>query len=101
MFKSAKGTFYTFLIVSLTILLFGDIMVFSASQVTGLTTGGSSFAISWKQILLSIAALPIAWVIAHIPLKSMKLIANIGLFLAVGIMLLLIPFGRSINGNRN
>lgn len=101
MFKSAKSTFFTFLIVSLTILLFGDIMVFSASQVTGLTSGGSSFAISWKQILLSIAALPIAWVIAHIPLKSMKLIANIGLFLAVGIMLLLIPFGRSINGNRN
>ena len=76
-------------------------MVFSAAQVTGLTDAGSSFAISWKQILVSAAALPFAWLIARFPLASIRLLAKWGLFGAVGIMLLLIPFGKSVNGNTN
>jgi len=101
MFTSDKRTFFTFLALSVGLLLFGDIMVFSAAQVTGLTDAGSSFAISWKQILVSVAALPIAWLIARFPLASLKLLAKWGLFGAVGIMLLLIPFGKSVNGNTN
>lgn len=101
MFTSDKRTFYTFLALSVGLLLFGDIMVFSAAQVTGLTDAGSSFAISWKQILVSIVALPIAWLIARFPLASLRLLAKWGLFGAVGIMLLLIPFGKSVNGNTN
>ena len=101
MFTSHKRTFFTFLALSVGLLLFGDIMVFSAAQVTGLTDAGSSFAISWKQILVSVAALPIAWLIARFPLASLRLLAKWGLFGAVGIMLLLIPFGKSVNGNTN
>lgn len=101
MFTSDKRTFFTFLALSVGLLLFGDIMVFSAAQVTGLTDAGSSFAISWKQILVSVVALPIAWLIARFPLASLKLLAKWGLFGAVGIMLLLIPFGKSVNGNTN
>ncbi len=101
MFTSDKRTFFTFLALSVGLLLFGDIMVFSAAQVTGLTDAGSSFAISWKQILVSVAALPIAWLIARFPLASLRLLAKWGLFGAVGIMLLLIPFGKSVNGNTN
>ncbi len=101
MFTSDKRTFFTFLALSVGLLLFGDIMVFSAAQVTGLTDAGSSFAISWKQILVSVVALPIAWLIARFPLASLRLLAKWGLFGAVGIMLLLIPFGKSVNGNTN
>ena len=101
MFKSAKSTFFTFLGLSLGLILFGDLMVFSAAQVTGLTDSGSSFAISWKQILVSITALPFAWLISRLPLSTVKWFAKLGLIFAVGIMALLIPFGRNINGNRN
>ena len=101
MFTSHKRTFFTFLALSVGLLLFGDIMVFSAAQVTGLTDAGSSFAISWKQILVSAVALPFAWLIARFPLASLRLLAKWGLFGAVGIMLLLIPFGKSVNGNTN
>lgn len=79
MFTSDKRTFFTFLALSVGLLLFGDIMVFSAAQVTGLTDAGSSFAISWKQILVSVAALPIAWLIARFPLASLRLLAKWGL----------------------
>lgn len=76
-------------------------MVFSAAQVTGLTESGSSFAISAKQILLSIVSVPIAWVISQMPIKSVKGLAKFGLIAALFMMLLLFPFGRTINGNRN
>ena len=83
MFNSQINTFKTFFYVSLTILFFGDVMVFSAAQVVGLNTGGSSFAISWKQIFVSIASLPFAWVIAQIPLDNLKKIAAISICAAI------------------
>ena len=82
-------------------LFFGNIMVFSAAQVTGLTESGSSFAISAKQIILSLGSVPIAWVISQMPIRSVKGLAKFGLIAAVFMMLLLFPFGRTINGNRN
>lgn len=101
MFKTPITTFKTFLFISLGILIFGDIMVFSAAQVTGLTIGGNSFTISGKQIVLSIVSVAGAWVIAQIPIQNVKKIARIALFLALGFMLLLFPFGVDINGNKN
>jgi cell division protein FtsW len=101
MFKNPVTTFKTFLIISLGILIFGDIMVFSAAQVTGLTIGGNSFTISGKQIVLSMVSVGGAWVIAQIPIHNVKKIARISLFLALGFMLLLFPFGVDINGNKN
>lgn len=101
MFKTQKQTFFTFLGLSIILLALGDLMVISASQVTGLKSGGSSFAISWKQILVSVVALPFAWVISQLPLKFVKKFARFGLIAAFGIMFLLIPFGRNVNGNKN
>lgn len=101
MFSSPANTFRTFLAFSLGIIFFGDIMVFSAAQVTGLSIGGSSFLISGKQIVLSLFSLPFAWLIAQLPLASLKKIAHRSLGLAIIIMMLLIPFGREVNGNTN
>lgn len=101
MFKNPAATFKTFLIVSLGILFFGDVMVFSAAQVTGLTIGGNSFSISGKQIVLSILSVGGAWVIAQIPISNVKKIARFALFFALGFMMLLFPFGVDINGNKN
>lgn len=101
MFSTPLATFKTFLAVSLGIIFFGDIMVFSAAQVIGLNIGGSSFAISGKQIIISIIAILFAWVIAQMPLKSIQLISKFSLIFAFGVMLLLFPFGIEVNGNKN
>ena len=101
MFKSPTATFKSFFFLSIGILVFGDIMVFSAAQVLGLNTGGSSFAVSWKQIFLSVVSFSGAWLIAQFPLKTIKMIAHRSLGFAVLVMLLLIPFGRDVNGNTN
>ena len=101
MFRTPKSIFITFLITSLAVLAFGDLMVVSAAQVTGLTTSGSSFAISAKQILLTGISLLAAWLFAQWPLTTVKWFAKRSLILALGSMALLIPFGKNINGNTN
>jgi len=101
MFRTPKSIFIAFLITSLAVLAFGDLMVVSAAQVTGLTAGGSSFAISAKQLLLTCVSLLVAWLIAQLPLNSVKWFAKRSLILALGSMALLIPFGKNINGNTN
>ena len=101
MFTNQKRTFMTFLTLSVGLLIFGDLMVISASQVTGLKDSGSSFAISWKQVLVSILAIPFAYFIALLPIKFVRSVAKFGLLAALGIMMMLIPFGKNINGNKN
>mgnify|MGYP006271737731 CR=1 FL=1 len=101
MLRTPKSIFLTFLITSLAILAFGVLMVVSAAQVTGLTTSGSSFAISAKQIILTGISLAAAWLFAQLPLATVKWFANRSLILALGSMALLIPFGKNINGNTN
>ena len=101
MFKTPAATLKSFFFLSIGILVFGDVMVFSAAQVLGLNTGGNSFAVSWKQILLSVVSFWGAWLIAQLPLKTLKIIAHRSLGVAVLVMLLLIPFGRDVNGNTN
>ena len=101
MFKTPATTFKTFFYLSIGILVFGDVMVFSAAQVLGLKDGGNSFSVSWKQILISIFAIFGAWMIAQFPLSTIKFFAHRSLGIAVLVMLLLIPFGRDVNGNTN
>ena len=101
MFKSPASTFKTFFFLSIGILIFGDVMVFSAAQVLGLKDGGNSFSVSWKQIIISIFAFGGAWLIAQFPLSTIKFFAHRSLAIAVLVMLLLIPFGRDVNGNTN
>ncbi|MFM8620423.1 MAG: FtsW/RodA/SpoVE family cell cycle protein [Candidatus Nanopelagicaceae bacterium] len=101
MLKNPVSTFKTFLWLSFAILIFGAIMVISAAQVLGLNTGGNSFSISWKQILVSVMSVPFAWLISKFPLQTIKGFAHRSLGFAILFMLLLIPFGRNVNGNTN
>ena len=101
MLKTPVNTFKTFLWLSFGILIFGDIMVISAAQVVGLNSGGNSFSISWKQILVSIISVPFAIMIARFPITTIKWFAHRSLGFAILFMLLLIPFGRDVNGNTN
>ena len=101
MLRTPVNTFKTFLWLSFGILFFGDIMVISAAQVVGLNSGGNSFSISWKQILVSIISVPFAIMIARFPITTIKWFAHRSLGFAILFMLLLIPFGRDVNGNTN
>jgi cell division protein FtsW len=102
-FAKPVNTFYLLIVTTLSLSLFGLIMVFSASSIHSLDTKGTSFGILLRQLTFLVISIPAAIVMARIPLFGLKKIAKIGLLLAILLMLILrIPgFGKSVNGNTN
>ena len=102
-FAKPVNTFYLLIVTTLSLSLFGLIMVFSASSIYSLDTKGTSFGILLRQLTFLVISIPAAIVMARIPLFGLKRIAKIGLLLAVLLMLILrVPgFGKSVNGNTN
>ena len=102
-FAKPVNTFYLLIVTTLSLSLFGLIMVFSASSIYSLDTKGTSFGILLRQLTFLVISIPAAIITARIPLFGLKRIAKIGLLLAILLMLILrIPgFGKSVNGNTN
>lgn len=102
-FAKPVNTFYLLIVTTLSLSLFGLIMVFSASSIHSLDTKGTSFGILLRQLTFLVISIPAAIITARIPLFGLKRIAKIGLLLAILLMLILrIPgFGKSVNGNTN
>lgn len=102
-FAKPVNTFYLLIVTTLSLSLFGLIMVFSASSIYSLDTKGTSFGILLRQLTFLVISIPAAIIMARIPLFGLKRIAKIGLLLAILLMLILrVPgFGKSVNGNTN
>ncbi len=102
-FAKPVNTFYLLIVTTLSLSLFGLIMVFSASSIYSLDTKGTSFGILLRQLTFLVISIPAAIVMARIPLFGLKRIAKVGLLLAILLMLILrVPgFGKSVNGNTN
>ena len=102
-FAKPVNTFYLLIVTTLSLSLFGLIMVFSASSIYSLDTKGTSFGILLRQLTFLVISIPAAIIIARIPLFGLKRIAKVGLLLAILLMLILrVPgFGKSVNGNTN
>jgi cell division protein FtsW len=102
-FAKPVNTFYLLIVTTLSLSLFGLIMVFSASSIYSLDTKGTSFGILLRQLTFLVISIPAAIIMARIPLFGLKRIAKVGLLLAILLMLILrVPgFGKSVNGNTN
>jgi len=102
-FAKPINNFYLLIVTTLSLSLFGLVMVFSASSIYSLDTKGTSFGILLRQLTFLVISIPAAIVMARIPLFGLKRIAKIGLLLAILLMLILrVPgFGKSVNGNTN
>ena len=102
-FAKPINNFYLLIVTTLSLSLFGLVMVFSASSIYSLDTKGTSFGILLRQLTFLVISIPAAIVMARIPLFGLKRIAKMGLLLAVLLMLILrVPgFGKSVNGNTN
>ena len=102
-FAKPINNFYLLIVTTLSLSLFGLVMVFSASSIYSLDTKGTSFGILLRQLTFLVISIPAAIVMARIPLFGLKRIAKVGLLLAIVLMLILrVPgFGKSVNGNTN
>ncbi|GAA2480009.1 putative lipid II flippase FtsW [Terrabacter carboxydivorans] len=99
--ESPLTTYYLILGATSTLVVFGLIMVFSASSVEALLADEASYSVFLRQLLFAVVGAVAAGFASRLDVRWWKRLAFP--IVAVSILLLaaVIPFGRSVNGNQN
>ena len=81
----------------------GLVMVLSSSTVESLqdTDGASPYAIFLNQARFALVGVPLAWLASRLPVRFYKRFAWPALLVAVGLQVLVLLIGKTVNGNRN
>lgn len=94
-----------YLIVGAVALLvaLGLVMVLSSSSIESLqnSDGASPYGIFLNQAKFAVIGVPLAWVASRLPVAWYKRFAWPALLVAVGLQLLVLVVGKTVNGNRN
>jgi cell division protein FtsW len=86
------ATYHLLLMITGALLVLGLLMVLSASSVSSLSDGGSSYSVFTKQLMWLTLGLPVAWVASRLPVKVLRMLAYPLLLLAVaGLLAVLVP----------
>lgn len=101
--KKPLTIFYILIGCTAALTLIGLIMVFSASSIHSLERNGATWTIFLRQLVFAVAAVPLAFFIAGLPLSVWNRVARLGLPLSLVLLLLVhIPgLSKSVNGNTN
>lgn len=89
---------YTLIFIVLFFLAFGLVMLYSTSSYeAGLDYGDSAYYLK-RQLLSSVMGLGVMVVVSFIPLRFWKKIYLLLYVFSIGMILLIIPFGTTVNG---
>lgn len=101
--ESPLTTYYLLLGVTTTLVVFGLIMVFSASSVEALLDDEASYSVFAKQLLFAVVGAAVATWVARWPIRWWRRIAAVALIGAVVLQAaVFVPgLGVTANGNRN
>jgi cell division protein FtsW len=98
--RKKPSTYYWLLIVTIALLLFGSVMIFSASSVIAFSREGDSYFYLKKQLLWVLAGLPFMGLLSKISYQKLRRFSHVGLVLSFLLLILvLIPgIGRTAGG---
>lgn len=100
--ESPLTTYYLILWVTTTLVVFGLIMVFSASSVTSLLKDDASYSVFVRQLLFAVLGAAVAGLASRLPIRWWKRLAVPILLVAITLQgLVFSPLGYEVNGNRN
>ncbi|WP_296631548.1 putative peptidoglycan glycosyltransferase FtsW [Rhodoluna sp.] len=100
-FKAQSIHFYQLLGVTLFLVIFGVIMVLSASSVDSLKANNNSFAVAGKQLFFAVLGLLAMSAVSLLPLSFIKSRAKFVFMASMALQIGVLFFGKEINGNRN
>ncbi|MFE5310321.1 putative lipid II flippase FtsW [Isoptericola sp. NPDC056573] len=83
------------------LLVIGLVMVLSSSTVTSIAEGDSPFAAFLVQGRYALIGLPLMLVAARLPVRWYKRLAWPAFLVALALLVAVVFFGRSVNGNQN
>lgn len=102
LFATETRDYFLLLGTTLFLVVFGLVMVLSASSVESHLKHDSFFAAFLKQALYAVVALPLMLVASRMPISFWKRMARPAILLAIGLQLLVFtPLGYSYGGNQN
>jgi cell division protein FtsW len=101
LFAMETPNYFLLLGTVLFLVAFGLVMVLSSSSIESRTENASFFTAFLKQGLYALIALPAMLLASRMPIKFWKRMARPAIVIAVGMQLLVIPFGLERGGNRN
>ena len=84
-------------ILTLVLFVLGLVMIFSASNVTSYMNGGSPYAYFFRQGLFLLISFIVCILLVKFNTKFYVMMSNLLLIIFVGILLLLLIYGKSIN----
>jgi cell division protein FtsW len=99
--RSESKPFFFLLGLTLLLVIFGLVMVASASSVDSLRQTNSAYNVFGRQAIYAGIGLLLMIIISRVPVSWMRALAPAALFSTLGLQLLTVIFGEDINGNRN
>lgn len=100
-FRAQSIHFYRLLGVTLFLVLFGLVMVLSASSIDSLKGTNNSFTVFNRQAAIAILGLFVMAVVSLLPVSRLSALAPRLFFITLAVQALTLVIGTDINGNRN
>ena len=99
--ESPLTTYYLILGATSTLVVFGLIMVFSASSVEALLADEASYSVFLRQLLFAVVGAVAAGFASRLEVRWWKRLAFPTMLASAVLLAAVIPFGKTVNGNRN
>ncbi len=101
MIRNESKPFYFLLGLTLLLVIFGLVMVASASAVDSLRQTNSAYNVFGRQAIYAGIGLAVMLVVSRVPVSWIRSLAPAALFSTLVLQILTVIFGADINGNRN
>ncbi|MEY4618489.1 MAG: hypothetical protein RL101_675 [Actinomycetota bacterium] len=100
-FRNQSREFNQLLSITVILVIFGSMMVLSASYVDALKAGNSAYSIFGKQLLAAVAGLFGMGLISRLPLAALKNLTRPFFLAALALQGAVLLIGTAVNGNKN
>ena len=102
-FAAETGNYFLLLGTTLFLVVFGLVMVLSASSVTAFRENDDFFSVFARQGLFVVIGIPIMLIASRMPASFWKRWAGVAMLIGIGLQMLVVltPLGEEVNGNRN
>ena len=102
LFAAETPEYFMLLGTTLFLVIFGLVMVLSSSSIISFVSSKDFFSIATRQGIYALIGIPVMLIAARAPISFWKRWARIGIFVGIGLQLLVFsPLGFAYGGNRN
>lgn len=100
--ETIKKIDITLLIVTVILLVFGLVMIFSASSIAAvLQYGATEYYFFRKQLIVMIVGIILSFIVIFIPTKNYSVISRLGIIGIIGVLLALTIYGTTTNSAKS